>query len=86
MTPEAAETIALNALAYLANQPDALERFLTLSGTGVAELRERVGEAGFLAGVVDFLLTDEELLVDFCEAGSLDAKSLHLASHTLGSV
>lgn len=86
MTPETAETIALKALAYLANRPDSLERFLTLSGTGEAELRERAGEAGFLAGVVDFLLTDEELLVAFCEEGSLDAKSLHLASHTLSSV
>jgi len=83
MTLEAAETIALKALAYLANRADALERFLTLSGMDTAGLRERADEAGFLAGVVEFVLMDETLLVAFCEDEALNAKSVHLASATL---
>jgi len=83
MTSDDAAIVALKALAYLANQPDALERFLALSGIGVAQMRQRASEPAFLAGVVEFLLTDETLLVAFCESESQDAKSLHLAAHSL---
>jgi len=83
MTSDAAETIALKALAYLANREDALTRFMALSGAGMAELRERAGEPDFLAGVTDFLLGDEELLTGFCEAETLDARSVHMALHVL---
>lgn len=61
----AAQAVALTAVRYLALDLDRLQRFLDLSGTTPDALRERLGETGFLAGVLDHLLSDEALLLDF---------------------
>lgn len=63
---EEAETTAVAALAWLAKDPRALERFLATSGIAVHALRAAAAEPGFLAGVLDFLLADEPLLLAFC--------------------
>ncbi len=84
MTPEAAETIALQALVHLTQSPDDLGRFLASSGLGPAELKARAHEPELLSGVLDFLLGNEALLVAFCEAGSRSAKDVHMARHLLG--
>ena len=83
MTPKNAEIIALKGLAFLVNTPDSLDRFMNLSGTDVAGLRQRAGEPEFLAALMDFLMADEKLLTTFCEDESLDAKTLHMARHAL---
>jgi len=71
MNPEAAETVALQALAYVVGDAAARERFLALSGTDPAHLRTQAGNAAFLAGVLDFVLADEALLVAFCAAAEI---------------
>ena len=53
---EAAEALALRALAFLAEDPERLGRFLALTGLGPAELRMRAGDADLLGGVLDHLL------------------------------
>lgn len=83
MKVDTAETIALKALGYLVNRDDALDRFLALSGTDVAELRIRAEEREFLASVTDFLLADEALLTGFCEAERVSARDVHIARHIL---
>lgn len=60
-----AEAMAISALAFLAERPEDLGRFLALSGIDPASLRGFAGELDFLAGVLDFLLGDEPLLVAF---------------------
>ena len=64
----ASEAIALKALVYLANHQDDCERFFALSGLGADDLRSRAGEPDFLAGVLDFVLEDERLLLRFAES------------------
>lgn len=67
---EAAEAIAIQALAYLGGDPDRLSRFLALSGLDVADLRTAATQPGFLAGILDHFATDEGLLTAFAdEAG-----------------
>ena len=61
----AAELVAIAALGYLAADPHHLERFLSLSGLDPSELRASATNPGFLAGVLDFLLEDESLLLAF---------------------
>jgi uncharacterized protein DUF3572 len=80
---EAAETLALNALAFLAESPDALARFVAASGLTPESLRERAAEADFLGAVLDFLLADDELLIDFCERQSLEPRFVHAARRIL---
>ena len=83
MNQSAAETIALKGLAFLANAPDSLDRFLALSGTSGAELRAHAEDPEFLAALMDFVLSDESLLTAFCEAEALDARQVHSARRLL---
>jgi uncharacterized protein DUF3572 len=82
-TAEAAETIALQGLAWLASMPDDIDRFLNISGLEAAALRERAGEPEFLAAVLDFLLSDDKLLTGFSDQEGLDPRDIHLARRAL---
>ncbi|PNG26040.1 DUF3572 domain-containing protein [Methylocella silvestris] len=62
---ERAETLAIEALGYIAGDAKALERFMSLSGLQPDNLRAAAAEPGFLAGVLDFLASDEALLLAF---------------------
>lgn len=83
MTPANAEILALKGLAFLANSDEPLDRFMALSGAGADELRERAGEPEFLAAVMDFLLSDEQLLTAFCGDASIDPRDLQIARQAL---
>ena len=83
MTPDQAATIALKGLAYLVNSPEALDRFLSLSGAGRETLRERADEPEFLVSLIDFVLTDEALLTDFSSDAEINVRAVHMARHVL---
>ena len=53
MTRESAELLAVQALTFLAGEPERLGRFLALTGIGPESLRTAAAEPGFLAGVLD---------------------------------
>ena len=63
-----ADETAISILAWLANEPELLGRFLALTGTDPSSLRNAAADPGFLAGVVDFLMGHEPTLLAFCEA------------------
>ena len=65
MTREAAETLAVEALAFIAGDPERLDRFLALTGLGPESLRQAAKEPGFLLGVLDHVMADDRLLVEF---------------------
>ncbi len=65
MDKKASEMLAIDALAFLAGQPEALARFLALTGVGPHNLRTAAADPAFLAGVLDHFLSDEALLVVF---------------------
>jgi hypothetical protein len=48
---EAAQALALRALAFLAEDPERLGRFLALSGMGPAELRTRASDPVLLGAI-----------------------------------
>jgi Protein of unknown function (DUF3572) len=83
MTAPDAELLALDALTFLAGSPDDLGRFVALSGAAPADIRTRAGDPEFLAGVLDFVLGDDELAARFCRSHSIDARMLHLARSRL---
>jgi hypothetical protein len=60
---EAAESLAVQALAYLANDPEQLARFLALSGIGPQAIRAAAADPQFLAGVLDYVTGEEKLLL-----------------------
>ena len=86
MTPVAAETLGLEALTWLTAQPEALARFFAVSGLGASDLRARASEPDLLAAVVDYLLSQEPLAMEFCKKQGLSARDLHLAQHVLANL
>jgi hypothetical protein len=78
-----AEILALEALAWLAGQPDAISRFLTMSGLQASDLRQAVGDPGLQGSVLDFVLANETLLLDFCQSASLKPQRVHAARNQL---
>ena len=62
---EAAESLAAQALTYLGSDAERLARFLALSGLGPQSLRAAARAPGFLAAVLDYIASDEKLLVAF---------------------
>jgi hypothetical protein len=83
MTPHSAEALALKALEFLANSPDNLDVFLSATGVNGSELLERAEEPAVLAAVVDFMLKDEGLLLEFCDTASIRPRDVHAALHVL---
>jgi hypothetical protein len=84
MTEEVAATLALKALAFLTRNPDDMGRFMGGSGLDVASLRMRADEPDIQVAVLDFLLTNEPLLISFCEGDSIPPRDVHMARYTLG--
>jgi Protein of unknown function (DUF3572) len=83
ITPERAEILALEALAWLAGRPDDIGRFLDASGLDFADLKRAAGQRDLLGSVLDFLLDNEPLLLDFCRDASTSSQAVHLARHHL---
>jgi hypothetical protein len=83
VTADRAATTALEALAFLAGSEVAMERFVDLTGASRDSLRERADEPDFLVSVLDFLLSDEELLVRFSDDAEIDVRAVHMARHVL---
>jgi len=69
---EDAQAIALRALAYVAENEDRLSRFLAASGISQNDVSGRLGDPAFLAGVLDFVLADDEMTVEFVNQINID--------------
>lgn len=80
---EAAEALAVDALVFLAADEDRLDRFLALTGLAPGDLRALSTAPGFLAGVLDHLMSDERLLLAFAEEQRLDPATVARASALL---
>ena len=66
MKQEQAEVIALQAVAFIGADERALNGLMAQSGAGIDDLRNQINDPAFLAGVLDFLLSDESALLAFC--------------------
>ena len=80
---EAAESLAIDALGFLAADPERIARFLALSGLGPHNLRRAAASPEFLAAVLDHLAADEPLLVAFAAAQGVEPAAVTAARDTL---
>jgi len=71
-----AEVTALDALRFLASEPARFSRFLSLSGLEPQHISALAGKPDFLASVMDYLLSDEKLLLEFAENDSLPPQTI----------
>lgn len=68
---DAAERTALQALGWLAAQPELLPDFLAATGASPDSLREAAARPEFLGAVMDFLLSEDSLVIAFCDTAHL---------------
>ncbi len=80
---EAAEVLAIQALNFLATEPERLSRFLALSGLEAQSIRGAAAEPGFLAGVLAHLGEDESLLLAFAADAGVTPADVDRARRTL---
>lgn len=78
MSPEQekAETQAMDVLRFLADRPEDFGRFLALSGMEADDLAVIAGSPEFLAALVDFLRSDEELAAAYGQEAGLSGEDL----------
>lgn len=79
ITLEAAQSLAIDALAYLSNTPDLMQRFLALTGIEASQIRDAAREPHFFAGVLKFFTAHEPTLMAFCEATDTPPQSIQAA-------
>ena len=73
---EEAEVTALNALGFLAADPERFARFMDLSGLDLEAIRASATDPAFLGGLLDHLLADESLLLVFAEEHGLNPERI----------
>jgi hypothetical protein len=80
---EAAETLAIQALGYIAQDGERLGRFLAITGMGPADIRAAANDRHFLVGVLDYLSGDEALLIAFAEHAGVSPGTISAAQQVL---
>ncbi|MGH6672516.1 MAG: DUF3572 domain-containing protein [Xanthobacteraceae bacterium] len=81
---EAAEMLAVQALGFIAEEPRTLSRFLESSGLSAEQIRLASRQPGFLAGVLEYVLGDEPLLIAFAESAGINPAEVARATSALG--
>ena len=71
MTRDRAETIALRALAFIAADEELLPQLAGATGAALGEVKDRVQDPAFLAGILEFLCMEDRWIRRFCEAEGL---------------
>lgn len=72
ITLDDAEAIALRALGFLADDPQRLSRFLSLTGIDLGQLRTEAKTREFQAAMLEYMLGDESLLLTFCHDAGIE--------------
>ncbi|QIK40809.1 DUF3572 domain-containing protein [Pontivivens nitratireducens] len=67
MNKTSAEALAAQVLGWLAGDDERLMSFLGMTGAEVGDLRHRANDPQFLGFLIDFLLQDEQALIEFCD-------------------
>lgn len=83
LSKQNAEEIAILALGYLSQDIELMGRFLNLSGLDPSQLRDVAQEPSFMAGLLDFLLSDEANLLAFSANHGLNPEDIAKAKAVL---
>jgi Protein of unknown function (DUF3572) len=71
MRRDQAETVGLQALAWLAGEDELFGAFLGGSGAAAADLAEAAQRPEFLGAVLDFVMQDDAWVMAFCDGAKL---------------
>jgi hypothetical protein len=80
---EVAEIVAVQALSFIAGDPERLGLFLAESGIGPETLRTAATEPRFLSSVLDFVMRDDATVKAFAAASQLHPTNIAAAHQAL---
>jgi Protein of unknown function (DUF3572) len=80
---EVAEIVAIQALSFVAGDPERLGAFLAESGIGPDTLRGAAADPAFLAHVLDFVMRDDATVKAFAAASQLHPTNIAAAHQAL---
>jgi hypothetical protein len=80
---EVAEIVAIQALSFIAGDPERLGTFLAETGIGPETLRTSAADPRFLASVLDFILRDDATVKAFASASQLHPTNIAAARQAL---
>ena len=83
LSVDQAEAIGLRALAFLAEDPARLSRYLALTGMFPDQLRDEAASPANALAVLDHLMGDESLLLVFAANASMTPETVAFAYHLL---
>ena len=78
-----AETIGVEALSFMASNPEVLQRFLDVTGMDAGQLRSAAAKPSFFVALLDFILAHEPTVLDFAGAAGLDPAEIGMARERL---
>jgi hypothetical protein len=81
---QVAEIVAIQALSFVAGEPERLGLFLSESGIGPETLRSAAKDPQFLVSVLDFVLRDDETVQAFAASSQLHPTTIAAARQALG--
>jgi hypothetical protein len=81
---QTAETLAIQALVFIAQEPERLGSFIAATGIAPERIRAAARSPDFLAGVLEHMLGDENLLVAFADGAGIDPAEIARAHGVLG--
>ncbi len=71
MSPDAAELLALRALGWLAADDEIWPMFSNATGADPSDAKARAGDPVFLASVLEFLTSNDDWVMRFCDEAGL---------------
>src|SRR3982074_1201378 len=80
---EVAEIVAIQALSFVAGDPERLGAFLAESGIGPETLRSAAADPHFLSSVLDFVMRDDATVKAFASASQLHPTNIAAARKAL---
>ena len=80
---EVSEIVAVQALSFIAGDPERLGLFLAETGIGPETLRSAAADPHFLASVLDFILRDDGTVRAFAATSKLDPTTIAAARQAL---
>ena len=82
-SPDFGRSVAIEALTFLAADPERLERFLALTGLGPHNLRKSADDPGFYSSILDYVVADEPLLAAFAKSAGRAPEEVARAHQSL---
>lgn len=83
MNPQAAQIIAIQALGWLVGNDELLPVFTGSTGTSAEDLKTGIENPWLLTSVLDFILMEDQWVLEFCDVVGFDPHKLKSVRYAL---